>query len=538
MESDTTSYEESENEQERSQRSTAMKRKRSKQTQSFVDHWLTNKEFKYWLCKRVGKDNKVQPYCKTCGRFLTCSKTGLKRHLATTLHQSNSRDTAHTSTIKSHLTKAATQEDSSLMEIKLCAFIAEHDLPISLSDDLVDLLRSLFPLDCALKNATLGKQKATNIIRQVIAFDYLHEAVAALRERKFSIIIDETTDKSTLKQLAILATYFDMETFTSKYYLVDMIEVVDGTAKGIYSALKQACADQFIPMDNLIGYSSDTTNVMFGEHNSVSKLLVTEYPNVTAIKCSCHLIHLVSSYAAMKLPKGLEDLCRDIFNHFHCSSKRQELYQQFQTFFNTEPHKILSPGQTCWLSLEACVNRILEQYQALQHYFTLVANEDPTHSNDRILRSLNNKFTSAYLEFLSYQLQRLNAFNLLFQSESPSLHYLKTEVESLLKSLASDFMDVKYVKTTDAKVIDPNDVQHHVPLSNVYIGMQAYATMQEIKEGARPEDVAKFQHDCKNFLIEAINQIKARFDQIYLTFLNAFYLKKQVPCCHHLYLKF
>ena len=212
-----------------------------------------------------------------------------------------------------------------------------------------------FSHSCALRNATLGKQKATNIIRQVIAFNYLHEAVAALRERKFSIIIDETTDESTLKQLALLATYFDMETFTSKYYLVDMIEVVDGTAKGIYSALKQACADLFIPMDNLIGYSSNTTNVMFGEHNSVSKLLVTEYPNIIAIKCSCHLIHLVSSYAAMKLPKGLEDLCRDIFNHFHCSSKGQEFYQQFQTFFNTEPHKILSPGQTRWLSLETCV---------------------------------------------------------------------------------------------------------------------------------------------------------------------------------------
>ena len=78
METDTTSNEESENEQERSQRSTARKRKRSKQTQSFVDHWLTNKEFKDWLCKRVGKDNKVQPYCKTCGRFFDMFKNRTK----------------------------------------------------------------------------------------------------------------------------------------------------------------------------------------------------------------------------------------------------------------------------------------------------------------------------------------------------------------------------------------------------------------------------------------------------------------------------
>ena len=45
---------------------------------------------------------------------------------------------------------------------------------------------------------------------------------------------------------------------------------------------------------------------------------------------------------------------------------------------------ILSLGQTRWLSLEACVDRILEQFLALQHHYVLVANEDPTHANDRI----------------------------------------------------------------------------------------------------------------------------------------------------------
>ena len=68
----------------------------------------------------------------------------------------------------------------------------------------------------------------------------------------------------------------------------------------------------------------------------------------------------------LKLSKGLEDLCRDIYNHFHRSSKRQEVYQEFQKFYNAKPHKILSPGQTRRLSLEECVDRILEQYQALQ----------------------------------------------------------------------------------------------------------------------------------------------------------------------------
>ena len=191
----------------------------------------------------------------------------------------------------------------------------------------------------------------------------------------------------------------------------------------------------------------------------------------------------MASYAALKLPKCLEDLCRDIFDHFHRSSKRQDVYHQFQKFFNLEPHKILSPGQTRWLSLEACVKRILEQFQALEHYFVLIANEDPTHGNDRILKSLNKKFPLAYLEFLSYQLQRFNAFNRLFQSERPCLHNLKGEIEGL-KSIASDFLNIQYVKTTAAKSIDPTNDEHHVPLKQVYLGLAASATMQEIEAGA------------------------------------------------------
>ena len=356
------------------------------------------------------------------------------------------------------------------MEIKLCSFIAEHNLPISLSDDLVELLRSLFPHDTPLTNVRLGKQKATNVIRQVIGFDYLFEAVSALRSRMFSMIIDETTDLSTIKQLAVLATYFDMQTFAPKYFLLDMVEIVDGTANGILFG------------SNIMGYSSDTTNVMFGEHNSVSQMLRAEYPNVYSVKCSCHLIHLASSYAAKMLPKHLEDLCRDIFNHFHRSSKRQDAYREFQEFFNVEPRQLLSPGQTRWLSLEACVNRILEQYLALQHYFVLTANEDPTHSNDRIVKSLHNKFTLTYLEFLSYQLQRFNAFNRLFQSERPLLQNLKDEVEGLLKSIASDFMVVQYVKETNPKGIDPTNVLHHVPQNQTYIGVAATATIHEIED--------------------------------------------------------
>jgi hypothetical protein len=490
------------------------KKKRRKNPQVFVDSWLTDENFKKWLVRKMGVDNKATAFCKTCDKAVTCSKTGLKRHMASAKHERSITNTTTSGTIADLFQRASCQDETASLEIKLCSFIAEHNLPISLSDDLVELLRSLFPRDGILKRVMLGKQKATNVVRQVIGFNYLNEAISALRSHKFSFIIDETTDRSTTKQLAILATSFDLGDFRLKQYLIDMVEMVDGTAKSIYKAVKKTFTDFHIPMENIVGYSSDTTNVMFGEYNSVAQLIKSEYPKVVAVKCSCHLIHLASSYAALQLPKGLEDLCRNVFAHFNRSSKRQDVYKQFQQFYNVDPHRLLSPGQTRWLSLEACVNRILEQFVPLQNYFILAANEDPTHSNDRIVKSLHNKFNLAYLEFLSFQLERFNDFNRLFQSEKPLLHCLKDQVEELIRSTASDFMSITYVKATNPKDIDPANATFHVPLADVYLGVAATTTLGEIKATLREDDVdvRNFLINCRNFLIEGIRQVQQRFD--------------------------
>ena len=151
----------------------------------------------------------------------------------------------------------------------------------------------------------------------------------------FSIIIGEATDRSTQKQLAIIVVFLDLDKFALQYFLVDLVETEDGSANGIYSKVKQAFIDLNIPINNIVGYSSDTTNVMFGENHFISQLLRSEVSYVQLIKCSCHLIHLVSSQAALKLPKTVEDLCRDVFAHFHRSSKGRTLLKNFKLFLKS-----------------------------------------------------------------------------------------------------------------------------------------------------------------------------------------------------------
>jgi len=302
---------ESDDEESHETPSASKRRKHPPRDQLFMDNWLDVPEFKGWLTKRLS-GRKVKPYCSLCEKFLTCSKTGVKRHKISKKHQDKSNAKSGTSSIRKMVNQPTIADAATSMEVKLCAFVAQHNLPLSLTDDMVRLFRSLCPNDATLKNVRLGKQKATNIVRQALGFNYLKEMVSLLRRNFFSIIIDETTDQSTKKQLAILANFFNVEKFEMEYWLVDMLETDDGTALGIYSKLKEAFDDLHIPMTHIIGYSSDTTNVMFGQHNSVAQLLKSDFNFIQVVKCSCHLIHLVSSYAALKLPKSVEDLCRDM----------------------------------------------------------------------------------------------------------------------------------------------------------------------------------------------------------------------------------
>jgi len=154
-----------------------------------------------------------------------------------------------------------------------------------------------------------------------------------------------------------------------------------------------------IPLDNIIGFCSDGCNVMVGSRNSVASRFSHMYPGIFILKCICHSAHLCASEACKKIPRSCEDMARNIFNFLHSSAKRQTTLKQFQMFMDLKPKKILHPSQTRWLSLEAVVNRILEQWEALRLYFNDTYLDQKLLSTEQIYNSLNDRFIKLYFFF-------------------------------------------------------------------------------------------------------------------------------------------
>ena len=89
----------------------------------------------------------------------------------------------------------------------------------------------------------------------------------------FSVIIDETTDVSTAKELAVVTRVYDGESMNTNCPLYNLLEIARGDADSLFQALVGLLERDGISLNNIIGFAADTTNVMFGEHNSVASRL-------------------------------------------------------------------------------------------------------------------------------------------------------------------------------------------------------------------------------------------------------------------------
>lgn len=250
-------------------------------------------------------------------------------------------------------------------------------------------------------------------------------------------------------------------------------------------------------------------NTMMGKHTSVSAKILEEFPGAIVQKCVCHSLHLVASEACKQLPRRCEDLARDIYNYFKCSDKRRSEFKEFQVFCEVEPHRILRPSQTRWLSLLEVVKRINEQWQPLTLFFRGKRLDAQLISVDHILQSLEDPQVKMYFAFLEWVLGHIVSVNVYFQSEKVVIAESHLKMVSLFKTLLKSYMSPTYADSTAPENIDPSREDSFINLNNIYAGVKVFTLLQANQNDALKQD---FLTRCRNFLITACKQIKLRYD--------------------------
>ncbi|XP_034946423.1 uncharacterized protein [Chelonus insularis] len=236
-------------------------------------------------------------------------------------------------------------------EIKLCGFLSKHNLSFKIMDHLGLLLKSCFPDSQITQKIQMKSTKSSAIVKNVIVVSKKEYLANKLKNNKFSILVDESTDISAIKALCIVMRFYDCEAskIVSRFWdlcqaFSDTNLVDAATAEHLFNIVKLSFDEYQIPYSNIIGFASDGCNTMMGCNNSVATRFQDLCPNICIFKCICHFLHLCASTDCKQLPRQSEDLARDVFNLLSASAKRQFELKEFQEFLDVEVHKILHPS--------------------------------------------------------------------------------------------------------------------------------------------------------------------------------------------------
>lgn len=369
-------------------------------------------------------------------------------------------------------------EEITKAEVQMVAMLLEHNIPFRVMDHLSEVVNKSFHDSDIAKGFACKRTKATAIAYNVFGQHFEKKMLQDLGKCTFSVIIDESTDITTTKVLAIAVKYYSETSYSVKTRFLSMVDVKGETAQDLFDALNGALTKCGLNIKNVIGFAADTTNVMFGETSGIVTKIRDINPQCLFVKCVCHSIALAASYASKLLPRSIEQLVKEVYNYFGHSSKRQREFSEFQEFTNTDKHKILRHYDIRWLSFHNCVNRILEQWEPLKLFFQgqYLADKKQNVSTEFLYNCFNDDFLKLYFYFLDFILPIINKFNIIFQGEYPVVHRLNRDMSTMLTSILSCFMKANYVKGTSLQELDPKASLQYLPVNDIYLGVKSCST--------------------------------------------------------------
>ena len=115
----------------------------------------------------------------------------------------------------------------------------------------------------------LHRTKCSRLIDFVVAPSLKEELKHDLKGKKYSILSDESTDRSSAKHLCVCIRYFSKTKNVIESALLGLMPVVGTTGESLFAELKKCLADFNLKLVDCIGFSGDGASNMLGIHNSV-----------------------------------------------------------------------------------------------------------------------------------------------------------------------------------------------------------------------------------------------------------------------------
>lgn len=280
-------------------------------------NWSSNSLFSAWL--RWHPTIPYKLWCIWCrDKSLAIELASVNKHLNTKKHENSVlRKFGDGSP------EYAPRRKVAILQLLMCARIAAHDLPFRTVESETLMLKAGITDSDTVRRLNLSRFMVPAILEKIFVPADKERLRNILRNQRFGLIIDESTDISALHTMNVTTRYRDPHFFRIQESLWEVVEIYDdeySTASGenLYNKMKATFDDEDVPMSNAFAFLSDTPNVMQGSQNSVASRLISFLgEDFLIVPCACHVEHLAAKYACEVLPPYVMQLTKGelkIFN--------------------------------------------------------------------------------------------------------------------------------------------------------------------------------------------------------------------------------
>lgn len=399
---------------------------------------------------------------------------------------------------------SSSSDDLKVAELRLAAHLAVHGSFLTV-DHLTPVISGCFSDSVLASAVTLGRTKCAALVTKVLGPTFREELLKDMTAAQYSLIVDESTDVSCTKELAVVARFFSRSKRDFLTAFLGLVPVTDASAEGLFSELKALLDACKLNIKCCVGIGTDGASVMCGQHNSLYTKMKAENARLVLVKCVCHSLQLACSEAIDVLPTHIDYLVRETFNWFAHSPKRQQEYRVTYAAITSGdvPNKLIGVCATRWLSIAPALRSVLNQWAALRSHFDAMKSKERCYAARLLSEMYADEQNLLFLRFLSPIIDEFERMNKLFQCEAPDPVRLNEELISFVKALMTRVVMPGYAEPDNAEW-----EQHILHVRACSLGVIFLDSFEKssLSEG---EKVCLLER-CRKFVIASIRSVLKR----------------------------
>ena len=175
--------------------------------------------------------------------------------------------------------------------------LVQHNIPLSLADELTPLFRDAFPDSEIAKNFSSRRMKTACVINGALAPSYQQVLVEAMKNGPYSVTIDGSSDSGVEKMNPLTVRIINADSGMVHTQFLDMCLSLS-TAEGIFSKMQAALEKYEISWMNCVGIGVDNTSVNMGCRNSIKTRIQGVNAAIYVMGCPCHIVHNIAGKAS------------------------------------------------------------------------------------------------------------------------------------------------------------------------------------------------------------------------------------------------